>query len=172
MAAPNDSNVSLSVQASDTLGDSSAFASEALAIDPLAPTVAPAAVSGSTGQPIALNLGIIVNKMAGDTNSLSSVTLTGIPVGATLSNSAGALTPSGGAISFNAAQLAAGALGGLAINSPTPGPIALGVTAMEQDANGDVSATAAGSESVTVATPRPVCHLVVATGGRSCRSGR
>jgi hypothetical protein len=150
ITATNDANISLSVQSTDSLGNVSTAATEAVTVDPLAPAVAPVAVSGLVGQPIALILGISANSLAGDTNSLSSVTISGIPSGSTLSNTAGnTLSVSGGSITFTATQLAGGVLNGLAITPTVAGSFTLNVAAIEQDAQGDLSGTATGSETVT-----------------------
>ncbi|MCW3475507.1 hypothetical protein OL599_13060 [Rhodovastum sp. RN2-1] len=147
----SDANFSLSVQATDAAANVSAAASEAVTVNPLAPTVAPVTVSGIVGQAIALNLGITANGLAGDSNSLASVTLGGIPTGATLSNTNGnVLTVTGGSIAFTASQLAAGVLNGLAITPASSGSFLLSVSATEQDAQGDPSAAANGTEALSV----------------------
>ena len=147
----NDTNFALSVQATDTSGNASPVASEAVTVNPLAPTVTPGPVSGTAGQAIALNLGIVANGRAGDSNSLSSVTIGGIPTGATLSNTNGnTLTIANGSITFSAAQLAAGVLNGLAVTPAGAGSFSLSVAVTEQDAQGDLSATATSTETLTV----------------------
>jgi hypothetical protein len=124
----NDKNFSLSVQATDSSGNSSPVATEVITVDPLAPTVAPASVSGTMGQPIALNLGIVPNGLAGDSNSLSSAKISGIPSGTTLGNANGdTLIVSAGSVTFSAGQLAAGALNGLAITPASSGSFSLTV---------------------------------------------
>src|SRR5437879_11219701 len=59
-------------------------ATEAVTVNPLAPTLAPVAESGVAGAASALNLGATVNGLAGDSNSLASLVVGAIPVGATL----------------------------------------------------------------------------------------
>jgi hypothetical protein len=94
-------------------------------------------VSGTMGQPIALNLGIVPNGLAGDSNSLSSAKISGIPSGTTLGNANGdTLIVSAGSVTFSAGQLAAGALNGLAITPASSGSFSLTVAATEQDAQG------------------------------------
>ena len=150
LTPPNDANETLSVQVTDANG-SSAPSTEAVTVKPLAPTVAPVAVSGAVGQAIPLTLGIAANGLSGDSNSLSSVTLSGIPAGAALSNTKGdTLTVAGGAITFSATQLAAGVLNGLAVTTTTAGNFTLSVAAVEADAQGDASATTTATEAVTV----------------------
>jgi hypothetical protein len=147
----NDTNISLSAQAKDSSDNASAVAAETVTVNPLAPTVAPGPVSRIVGQRIALNLGTASNDLAGDTNSLSSMTISGIPSGATLSNTNGnTLTVSGGSITFTANQLASGILNGLAIIPANVATFSLSITASEQDGQGDPSTTATGNEALTV----------------------
>ncbi len=146
-----DANFALSVQATDGSGNVSAAVSEAVTVNPLAPSVAPVAVSGTAGQAIALNLGITANGLAGDGNSLSAVTIGSIPSGATLSNTNGnTLTVSGGSITFSASQIAAGFLNGLAITPSSAGNFSLSVSATEQDAQGNTSTTTTATEALNV----------------------
>ncbi len=146
-----DANFSLSVTATNSSANVSAPASETVAVNPLAPTVAPVTVSGTAGQAIPLDLGISPNGRPGDGNALSSVTLGSIPAGATLSNTAGnTLTVSGGSITFSASQLAAGVLTGLAITPAGAGSFALNVSATEQDAEGNLSTATTATEAVSV----------------------
>src|SRR5438105_8607210 len=58
-------------------------------VNPTAPSVAPVAEIGVEGTAIALNLGVTVNGAAGDSNSLSSLVVSAIPVGAVLSDGHG-----------------------------------------------------------------------------------
>lgn len=98
--------------------------------------------------------------MSGDTNSLSSVTIGGIPAGATLSNSGGTLAVFNGSIIFSAGQLAAGVLNGLAITPASEGIFSLNVSATERDGNGDSSTTTVGQASITVAGGRVISTSV------------
>jgi len=78
------------------------------------------AVLGSRVRAIALNLGIAATSASGETNTLNSVTISSIPSGATLSNTNGdPLTITGGSITFDATQLAAGVLNGLKVTPAT-----------------------------------------------------
>ncbi len=145
-----DANFTLSAQVTDSAHNVSTVVTEAVTVTPLAPTVAPVAVTGSAGQPIALNLGIAAAGLAGDANRLSSVTIGGIPAGATLSNTNhDTLSPVNGSLTLSATQLAAGALNGLSITPTASGPFNLSVAATEQDAEGNLSAATTGAESVT-----------------------
>ena len=125
-------------------------ASEAVTVNPLAPTVAPLAVSGTAGQAITLSLGLVPNGLAGDSNGLSAVTIGSIPAGATLSNTNNdVLIVTGGGITFTASQLVAGVLNGLAITPASAGSFLLSVSATERDAQGDPG-TASGTEALSV----------------------
>ncbi|WJR77825.1 Ig-like domain-containing protein [Bradyrhizobium sp. NP1] len=152
----NASNVSLTVSATqiDAEGDVShtAAGTEIVTVNPTAPTVAPVAVSGVEGAPIALNLGIAPTNQAGDSNTLNAVTLTfTVPANAsfTFTNGSGLnQTFTAGAnqtLTLTPAQLA-----GLSITTATAGAIALAVSATEVDTDGNVSQAAIGSETVTV----------------------
>ena len=157
IAPPNDANFLLSTQATDAAGNVSAVASEVVTVSPLAPTVLPLGVSGLVGQAIVLNLGIGANRLTGDSNSLASVTIGGIPSGATLSNTNGdVLTVAGGGIAFSGSQIAAGVLNGLAITPSSAGSFSLSVAATEQDAQGNRSSTASGTEAVSAGGPPTV----------------
>src|SRR5262249_4283120 len=68
-----------------------------------------------------------------------SLTISGIPAGATLSNSQGTLTVANGTISFTSAQLAAGVLNGLAVTPSSDANFALTVTATAQDGTSPTS---------------------------------
>ena len=86
-----------------------------------APTLTVSDTSGTEDQPIALSISsTLVDALgAADPDESLSITITGIPTDATLSNTNGStLTPSGGSITFTQAQLTAGVLNGLSI-TPT-----------------------------------------------------
>src|SRR6202008_361470 len=89
----NDANFTLSVAATATDGEgnlsTTTTATEMVTVNSLAPTLAPVAESGVEGAAIALNLGATVNGLAGDGNSLSTLTLSGAPAGAWFSDSHG-----------------------------------------------------------------------------------
>src|SRR5207245_1108054 len=73
----NASNFTLSVAATARDGEgnlsTTTSASESISVNPLAPTLAPAAASGLEGAAIALNLGPSVNALAGDANALATL---------------------------------------------------------------------------------------------------
>ena len=124
---------------------------EAVTVTPEAPTVSPVAESGVEGTAIALDLGVAATGLSGDGNTLYSVTVSDIPANATLSDAHGhALTVTGGSITFDASDIAAGILTGLTLTPENAGPVTLNVSAVEQDLNGDLSTAQTGSENITV----------------------
>ena len=71
-------------------------ASEMVAVDPLAPALAPTPAYGLLNNTTALNLGAAVRGLAGDASALSSLTVSAIPVGPTLSDGTNSFTASSG----------------------------------------------------------------------------
>ena len=148
----NDANFTLSITAvvQDAEGNtSSASASEAVTVNPLAPAVAwsPASASGVEGSPIALGaISDTVNSLAGDGNSLVSLTVGAIPVGATLSDGTHSFTAAAGSTSVN---VAGWTLSSLQITPTSDANFTLSITAVVQDAEGNTS-SASASEAVTV----------------------
>ena len=82
-------------------------ASETVTINPVAPTLAPVAATGVEGSPIALNLGASAKNLAGDSNSLATLTISAIPVGATLSDGVNTFTATTGQTSVERARVVA-----------------------------------------------------------------
>ena len=109
-----------------------------------APTLTVQNAAGIEGQPIALSIGpALAESGAADPDASLALTISGIPADAALSNSQGALTFANGSITFTPAQLAAGALNGLAV-TPTAADepsFALNVTATAQDGTSSASTT-------------------------------
>src|SRR6202043_1457337 len=110
-----DANFTLGVAATprDAEGNLSTTttASEAVTVNPLAPTLAPVATSGIEGASIALNLGTTVTGLAGDANTLAALVVSAIPLGATLGDGTHSFPASPGATavdvhSWNLASLA------------------------------------------------------------------
>ena len=149
-----DANFALTVTATSTDLDGNTnqtVATENVTVTPTAPTVSPVAESGIEGNAIALDLGVAATGLSGDGNTLYSVTVSDIPANATLSDAHdNALTVTGGSITFDASEIAAGALNGLTLTPENAGPVTLNVSAVEQDLNGDLSTAQTGSESITV----------------------
>ncbi len=160
----SDANFTLTAVATDSVGNTNS-GTEAVTVNPLAPTVAPVAENGIEGSALALNLGISLNGLSGDGNALYSVTISGIPVGATLSNSHhDTLTISGGSITFNASQLINGVLSGLTITPPNDANFALTVAATEKDAEGNLSTITTNTEAVIVNPLAPTVAPAAKTG--------
>jgi len=145
---PNDANVSLSVQVTDTAGNTSASAGETVTVNPLAPTVSWGAATAATeGTALALGtLAATVNSRSGDANSLQSLVVSAIPVGAVLSDGAGGHSFT--ATSTNTAvDVKSWTLSSLKIK--TTNDINFTLTATEVDGDGNTS-TASINEAVTV----------------------
>ncbi|MDR3663627.1 MAG: hypothetical protein P4L86_25120, partial [Mycobacterium sp.] len=153
----NDTNFTLTATATekDANGDVStaATASEAVTVAPEVPTVSPVAEAGVQGTAIALDLGVTVNGLTGDSNSLASVVVSAIPVGAILSDDQGhsftATTGSGN----QQVDVHGWDLAHLTITPVDAASFVLSVTATVQDAEGDLSAPATATEAVTVTAP-------------------
>jgi hypothetical protein len=146
IVAPNDTNFTLTLTGTDLLGRV-ASATQAVIVSPLAPAVAPVAAAGVEGAAIALNLGATVNSRAGDTNSLASLVVSAIPVGATLSDGTNKFTAKSGSTSVDVHNWN---LSKLAIAPASDANFTLTVAATEKDAEGDLSATTTATEVVTV----------------------
>jgi len=152
---PNDTNFTLTVTATDQAANT-ASASELVTVNPLAPCLNPVAAQGNEDTAIALNLGVTVKSLPGangdaSPNSLATLVVNGIPVGATLSDGAGhSFTATAGDTSYD---VAGWNLSGLKITPPAEfeGCFTLTITATERDAEGNVSPTAMATEVVKVA---------------------
>jgi len=132
-------------------GDTLAFKSDGnggtdLAVLPQVLKVAASPSTGTEGSAIPLNVTEALSSGA----TLTSFTLGDIPSGATLTNSNhDALTFTGGAITFDAAQVAAGALDGLSITAPSAQTFSLALLATGTDSSG-YEYTVPATESSTV----------------------
>ncbi len=154
----NDANFSLQITAKTQDADGNlsapATATEAVTVAPEAPTVAPVAASGVEGTAIALDLGTTVNGLPGDSNSLASLVVSTIPVGATLSDGHGhSFTATAGATSID---VHGWTLSSLTVTPADATSFTLHVAASAHDADGNFSATASGTEAVTVTPDVPV----------------
>ena len=147
----NDVNFTLSalVTATDANGYHYTLpATELVTVDPAAPTVSPVAEIGGVGQPIDLDLGTTVSSLPGDANSLASLVVSTIPVGATLSDDRGnsfLATGSGNQVDVHNWDLSH-----LTITPADATSFVLNVAAVEQDAEGNLSLLTTGTEAVTV----------------------
>ena len=173
------SNVSLAISATEQGGDgnvsAAATGTESVTVDPTAPTVTSATVSGVEGTAIPLNLAseIAATGLSGDSNTLNSVTLTftvasgdsykfaSANAGLNQTFAAGA----GQTLTLTAAQLAAGVLSDLSITPANASSnVSLAISATEQGGDGNVSAAATGTESVTVDPTAPTVTSATASG--------
>ena len=161
-----DANFSLSVSATqkDSQGQLSTAttATEAITVNPLAPTLAPVAETGVEGSPIALNLGAALKSVSGDANSWASVVVSAIPVGAVLSDGHGhSFTATAGSTSTD---VAAWTLTSLKITPANAADFTLSIAATEKDAQGNLSTTVTASETVTINPVAPTLAPVAETG--------
>ena len=90
---PNDTNFTLTVTATDQDANK-ATASELVTVAPLAPGLNPVAAQGNEDTAIALDLGVTARSLSGENgdalpNSLNTLVVSGIPMGATLSDGTG-----------------------------------------------------------------------------------
>jgi hypothetical protein len=155
---PNDTNFTLTVTATDQDANT-AGASELVTVAPLAPYLCPVAAKGSEGTAIALDLGVTAKSLSGANgdatpNSLNTLVVSDIPVGATLSDGTGlpghSFTATAGNTSHDVANWN---LSSLNITPPAEfdGCFKLTIAASERDSEGDISATVKATEVVTVA---------------------
>src|SRR6266516_2615956 len=154
-----DTNFTLSVTATSTDGDgqtNTASTTELVTVDPLAPTVTAVSVEGIEGTPIPLKITASAN---GD-STLSSLLISDIPEGATLSDGAGhSFTASTGNTSVD---IIGWNLSSLTITPTTDTSFTLNVTATSKDSEGQTN-TASTTESVTVEVPDD--HWKIASNG-------
>jgi hypothetical protein len=149
----NDSNFTLTATATakDGAGNTSnASASETVIVNPLAPSVAwsTGSATGTVASAIALGtLSDTVNGLSGDSNSLQSLVVAGIPAGSTLADGTHSFTAMAGSTSVNVAGWNLSHLTVMAASAMT---FTLTATATEQNAAGAIS-SASSSEAVTVA---------------------
>ncbi|MDR3465430.1 MAG: Ig-like domain-containing protein [Xanthobacteraceae bacterium] len=154
---PNDTNFILTVTATDQAGNT-ASTGELVTVAPLAPCLNPVAAQGNENTAIALDLGVKVNSLSGadgDTspNSLSTLVVSGIPVGATLCDGTGLpghnFTATAGNTSYD---VAGWNLSSLQITPPAEfeGSFTLTIAATERDSEGGISTTVTATDVVTV----------------------
>src|ERR1700682_4355951 len=161
----NDANFTLSVAATtrDAEGNLSTTttATEAVTVNPLAPTLAPVATSGLEGASIALSLGTTVNGLAGDANSLATLVVSAVPLGATLSDGTHTFTASAGNTSVDVHSWN---LASLAITPANDANFTLSVAATTRDAEGNLSTTTTATEAVTVNPLAPTLAPLATSG--------
>ncbi len=155
---PNDTNFTLTVTATDQAANT-ASASELVKVAPISPDLCPVAAHGNEDTAIALDLGVTVKSLSGangdvSPNSLDTLVVRDIPVGATLSDGTGLPGHSFTATLDNTSYDVAGwSLSCLKITPPAnfEGCFTLTIAATERDSEGDISATVTAYEVVTVA---------------------
>ena len=164
---PNDTNFTLTVTATDQDANT-ASASELVTVAPLAPDLDPVAAHGNEDTAIALNLGAMARSLVGANgdalpNSLATLVVSDIPLGATLSDGTGlpghSFTATAGNTSFD---VAGWSLSCLKITPPTEfeGSFTLKIAATDRDSEGDISSRVTAIECVTVkpvAEPPTAC---------------
>lgn len=123
-----------------------------------APTLTVTPTSGNVNTPISLADKIVAGLTDKDGSEALTVTITGIPTGATLANSAGPLSPTNGSITLTESQLT-----GLAITPPSGGSFNLQVTATATEGIGGDWASA-GPQTLTLTVNTPSIGTVL-TGG-------
>jgi fibronectin-binding autotransporter adhesin len=164
-AAVPDGNFTLTATATEKDGDSDsstiATATERVTVTPEAPTVLPVAESGVEGTAIALNLGTTVNGLGGDSNSLASLVVSAVPVGATLTDGTHSFTASEGSTSVD---VHGWNLTSLTITPTDAANFSLGVAATEKDAEGNLSTTTTATEQITVTPEAPTVSPVAESG--------
>jgi hypothetical protein len=167
LTPPNDTNFILTVTATDQDANT-ASASELVTVAPLAPYLSPVAAKGIEGTAIALDLGVMAKSLSGANgdatpNSLDTLVVSDISVGATLSDGTGLPGHSFTATADNTSHdVASWNLSSLNITPPAEfeGCFKLTIAASERDSEGDISATVKATEVVTVA---PVAEPPTAT---------
>jgi hypothetical protein len=155
---PNDTNFTLTVTATDQDANT-ASASELVKVAPAAPDLNPVTACGNEDTAIALDLGVTVKSLSGangdaSPNSLNTLVVKDIPVGATLSDGTGLPGHSFTATADNTSyDVAKWNLSCLKITPPAgfEGCFTLTIAATERDSDGDISATATACEVVKVA---------------------
>ena len=158
-ASVPDGNFTLTATATEKDADgnvsASTTATEQVRVNPDAPTVSPVAESGIEGTPIALDLGTKVNGLSGDGNSLASLVVSAIPVGATLHDDQGHTFTATAGSGNQPVDVHSWDLTALSITPANDTNFTLSVAATEKDADGDLSATTTNTETVTVAPDAP-----------------
>ena len=155
----HDGSYAVTADVSDSAGNPAPQATRAIAVDETPPTVTwlPQVESGIEGSATALGaITATVNSLPGHSNSVQSLVVSGIPVGAVLTDGTNSFMATSGNTSIDVRSWN---LSGLKITPPHDTNFILTITATDQDAN-----TASASELVTVAPLAPDLHPVAAQG--------
>ena len=155
----HDGTYTVTADVSDSAGNPAQEARQAIAVDETPPTVTwlPPAESGIEGKAIALGaIAATANSVPGHSNSVQSLVVSGIPVGAVLTDGTNCFMATSGDTSVDVRSWN---LSNLKITPPNDTNFTLTVTATDQDAN-----TASTGELVTVAPLAPALNPVAAHG--------
>ncbi|WP_128971309.1 DUF4347 domain-containing protein, partial [Bradyrhizobium tropiciagri] len=169
----NDTNFTLTLAATEKDAEGNigpvTNATEAVTVNPLAATLAPVAASGVEGSAIALNVGLTLNKLAGDaagTNTLNSLVISGATAGAVLSDGTVAHTYTFGGPS-NSVDVHAWNLSSLTIQPANDSNFVLNLAAIEKDAEGNIGPVTNATEAVTVNPLAPTLNPVDSVGNEN-----
>ncbi|MGY3239965.1 hypothetical protein ACVMAJ_006855 [Bradyrhizobium sp. USDA 4448] len=147
----NDANFTLTISDGTVISDT-------VRVTPKPPVLTPVAVAGAEGVSIGLNPGLSISSLSGDSNSLSSLIVSAVPVGATLTDGSGhSFTATAGNTSID---LTNWSLASLAITPINDTNFSLTFSATEKDAQGNLSTTTAATELVTVKPAAPTLSLL------------
>src|SRR5262249_13106336 len=140
-----------------------ATATEDVTVSPTPPTVTwAAATPGVEGTPIALGtLTAVITSHSGDANTLNTLTISGAPSGAVLSDGHGHSVTSDGSTPID---VVGWHLSTLTITPTGDHNFTLTATATERDANGDVSTAATATEQVVVNPTAPTLTAAPVSG--------
>jgi|GEM_PF-2083991 len=158
----HDGSYTVIADVSDAAGNPAPEAAQTLTVDRTPPTVTwlPPAERGIEGMAITLGtIAATANGQPGHSNSVQSLLLSGIPVGAVLTDGANSFVATSGDTSID---VKGWNLASLKITPPNDVNFTLTVTATDQDAN-----TASASELVTVSPLAPALNPVAAQGNEN-----
>jgi Domain of unknown function (DUF4347)/Tryptophan-rich Synechocystis species C-terminal domain/Putative esterase len=137
-------------------------AQETVVINPVAPILAPVAETGVEGSPIGLNLGASAKNPAGDSNRLATLTISAIPVGATLSDGVNTFTATTASTSVS---VLGWSLPSLAITPLKDANFSLSVSATQMDSQEQLSTATTATEPITANPPPPPSLAVIESSG-------
>ncbi|SHK84814.1 FecR family protein [Bradyrhizobium lablabi] len=158
----HDGSYTVTADVSDSAGNTALEATQAITVDETLPAVTwlPPAESGIEGAAIALGtITAIANSLPGHSNSVQSLVVSSIPVGAVLTDGTNSFVAASGSTSVDVKSWT---LSSLEITPPNDTNFTLSVTATDQDAN-----TASTSELVTAAPLAPTLNPVAAQGNEN-----
>ncbi|MFB9270148.1 Ig-like domain-containing protein [Bradyrhizobium erythrophlei] len=158
----HDGSYTVTADVSDAAGNPAPRATQAITVDETPPTVTwlPQAECGVEGAMIALGtITATVNSLPGHSNSVQSLVVSGIPVGAVLTDGTNSFMATSGNTSIDVKSWS---LSNLKITPPNDTNFILTITATDQDAN-----SASATELVTVAPLPPDLNPVAAHGNEN-----